>query len=691
MGQLTFIRGRPVGSRKSFNNATPRVVVKPRIENLERRLLMAVDTNDQISEAALGTVGVTIKGKTIDGPVDVDLYKFQIGAGEGVFFDLDRTSGDFDSALTLFDSAGNVLSFVDDAPAPNETAGLDSYIRFKFNTAGTYFLGASIYPNVSYNPITGLNDISATGTGKYNIQTGWWTDPNDSMSEASGFPLIGSNGHRIERITDVDLFSVHLIAGDLLTVDLDRPAESALDSFLVLFDSNGTRLIASDDDAAPGESATADSYFAFVVPTTGMYFVGVSSFLNVQYSISTGRGDVAGSSSGAYALLTTVTDPDDQVIEARTITTSGTVTDSISSPTDVDLYAFNVSAGQKVIFDVDRVANSGIDSFLRLFNGSGTVLALNDNGPNPDEGPSSQGYLAYTFAQAGTYYVGVSGALNSSYFPFSGTGDVAGSTGGYVLNVGVDTSFRIEVVYNAATTPTASQRATITEAAGRWAQVIVGELPDVGAIDDLKISVSFDTFDGVDNILGLGSPTRFRTAGGLPSEGIISLDAADLVSLETRDLLFDLVLHEMGHVLGIGGPLWVARGLVTGLGTSDPRYVGVNARSQYNALFGTTDAIPVENVGGRGSVGSHWRESVLGDELMTSGSNASNLLSVITIGSLQDLGYQVNYAAADPYTRPGTFFRADSTVNARPVVFSSQSITSTRLLDDASVDLGLLA
>ena len=45
---------------------------------------------------------------------------------------------------------------------------------------------------------------------------------------------------------------------------------------------------------------------------------------------------------------------------------------------------------------------------------------------------------------------------------------------------------------------------------------------------------------------------------------------------------------------------------------------------------------------------------MLANELMTGFvSGTPNPLSILTIGSLQDLGYRVNYAAADSYTIPG--------------------------------------
>ena len=50
--------------------------------------------------------------------------------------------------------------------------------------------------------------------------------------------------------------------------------------------------------------------------------------------------------------------------------------------------------------------------------------------------------------------------------------------------------------------------------------------------------------------------------------------------------------------------------------------------------------LPIANVGAAGSIGGHWRESVLTNELMTpSIGGGVNPLSRITAASMRDLGY----------------------------------------------------
>jgi hypothetical protein len=61
--------------------------------------------------------------------------------------------------------------------------------------------------------------------------------------------------------------------------------------------------------------------------------------------------------------------------------------------------------------------------------------------------------------------------------------------------------------------------------------------------------------------------------------------------------------------------------------------------------------VPVMNVGGAGTVNSHWRDGVLDPELMTGFLDSGfNPLSEMTVASLEDLGYTTDASGADPFT-----------------------------------------
>ena len=193
-------------------------------------------------------------------------------------------------------------------------------------------------------------------------------------------------------------------------------------------------------------------------------------------------------------------------------------------------------------------------------------------------------------------------------------------------------------------------------AAARWEQVITADIGDVvsptyGFIDDLLIDASVVNIDGVGGILGQAGPDEFRSGSWLPDHGIMQFDSADVQQMYNAGTLTNVIIHEIGHILGIG-TLWSTLGLKSG-----SNYIGPNAVAQYKLMSGNTSAtsVPLETGGGSGTAGSHWSESIFDAELMTGfAENGPMPLSTLTIGALQDIGYTVNYAAADSYYLPGS-------------------------------------
>jgi hypothetical protein len=143
-------------------------------------------------------------------------------------------------------------------------------------------------------------------------------------------------------------------------------------------------------------------------------------------------------------------------------------------------------------------------------------------------------------------------------------------------------------------------------------------------------------------------------------------DTADLGTMEANGTLRDVILHEMGHVLGLG-TLWTTKGLLTGAGLTDPFFTGAQARGKFDDIGGTGytagGKVPVENcVGipgcGAGTRDGHWRESVFSNELMTGYIDGPNPLSVVTSAQFADLGYLVNFGESDAFTVSFPLLRA---------------------------------
>jgi Leishmanolysin len=209
----------------------------------------------------------------------------------------------------------------------------------------------------------------------------------------------------------------------------------------------------------------------------------------------------------------------------------------------------------------------------------------------------------------------------------------------------------------------------------RWQEVIRGDLPDLqlqfpftcdgfelpAEIDDLIIFITTDPIDGREGILGSAGPCLIRGEGlPLPFAGRMIFDSADLLSFAEIGRLEEIVVHEMGHVLGVGS-LWGELDLLLdpaldNSGSADTSFEGERAIAEFEAIGGTDydgRKVPVENTGGEGVANGHWRESVLGNEMMTPFmSQLEGQLSRVTIASLEDIGYEVSYDFADDYSWP---------------------------------------
>ena len=71
-------------------------------------------------------------------------------------------------------------------------------------------------------------------------------------------------------------------------------------------------------------------------------------------------------------------------------------------------------------------------------------------------------------------------------------------------------------------------------------------------VDHLLNDVTSLYIGGVGSVLGSAGPDYFRSTNGLPYYGHMKFESADINDMENDGTLFDVILHEMRHVIGIG-------------------------------------------------------------------------------------------------------------------------------------------
>ncbi|HWZ26996.1 MAG TPA: leishmanolysin-related zinc metalloendopeptidase [Gemmatimonadales bacterium] len=225
----------------------------------------------------------------------------------------------------------------------------------------------------------------------------------------------------------------------------------------------------------------------------------------------------------------------------------------------------------------------------------------------------------------------------------------------------------------------ATAQAAADSASARWARIIyvAGEpIPfNIGAgacfspkttavnetVNGVVIFLVIDSIDGSGKVLAQAGPCYVRSDNRLPIAGLIEIDSSDVAFLEGQGELGEVILHEMAHILGFG-TIWDPGDLAlvadpAESGGTDPHFIGTLARGAFYGMGGLNytggAVVPVEDSGGPGTADGHWRERVFHTELMTGFLNIGvpNPLSVLTIASMGDMGYTVNYAAAQSYTQ----------------------------------------
>ena len=409
--------------------------------------------------------------------------------------------------------------------------------------------------------------------------------------------------------------------------------------------------------------------------------------------------------------LQVVLDPLDAVAELIETNNLAARNVSVVAQTSVDpdgvVSGLSALEGEQLLFRVDvppgspraltiRIGatseNQDVDLFVEAGERPTTKEGYDDCVSTKTPGSPESCQLVYP---EGTYHI-----LLDAFYAFSGV-TMTLETGDDVVPFDISLSF-------VGTLPASVQNAAAA-AASRWEELIIGDVTDVeigtpqninncvegesvsGTIDDIQIFVQVTSFTSPTTLASAG-PCAYRTFGELPVWGVIKVNQDKISQLEAEGGLVDVMVHEMGHVLGLG-TMWEQKELLrnpsVGNPGADTHFIGARARAAFDAAGGTSYVgakVPVENsTGNEGSDDGHWRESVFRTELMSPSyeSGAVKPVSAITAESFRDLGYGVDVSAADAYTLPAfapatapavapagtglTGFRGD--VRRGPVVF----------------------
>jgi len=190
----------------------------------------------------------------------------------------------------------------------------------------------------------------------------------------------------------------------------------------------------------------------------------------------------------------------------------------------------------------------------------------------------------------------------------------------------------------------------------------------IGTIDDVGVVFAVADIDGERGVLAVSRLCFVRTRERTPVLGLTVFDRADIDWLAQQGNLREVALHELAHILGIG-ITWHRGGLLRDPSELNPdadtHFAGPRAIAAFDAAGGRSYSgakVPVEN----GGDDAHWRESVLGNELMTPKARigVANPTSAITLQAFADLGYGIDASLAHSYRVPAAALIADAAAEA---------------------------
>ena len=401
---------------------------------------------------------------------DVDFYRVELAAEEGVNLSVSAVEDEeFNSYLRFFDADGNELAFNDNSSDPDNVT-TDSAIAFAPQEGGEYFIGVSSAGNFDYDEINGdtnLNFSTNTGVskGKYELEVAVAEvvaddDPDNTIDSAIASEVGKDNNSsasfadEIDSELDVDLYQLVIGEGEGVNLNISTDeSDSDLDSLIRFFDADGNELAVDDnDDANFTGSFDADSSLSLIPDAPGTYYAAVSASGNADYDPVEGRTNFSQNvvspftTVGAYELdievlaVETDSDPDNTLSEAidsgassqgtREILLSG----EIEVASDADIYQLQLDAGDGVTVDLDTAnvnfEDFELDSYLRLFDGSGNELAFdNDDDNNVAETSGTDSLITFAPEDSGEYFIGVSSSGNAEYDVVNGSNNFTPSTG----------------------------------------------------------------------------------------------------------------------------------------------------------------------------------------------------------------------------------------------------------------------
>jgi hypothetical protein len=317
--------------------------------------LTEVEPNNDLQHAQRINLPVMIDGVVESD--DYDVFRFHAEAGQTLIFDVmaTRAGSRLDSTLTILDERGAELEYIDDYYIHK-----DPYLSFDVKKTGDYFVRVA----AATEPIATLFDGGRYSS--YRLVAGAVPHMLHALpagvrrGATSDLRIAGLNLQRVDRV----------VLGDSLAEG--RVVNGGARSLTV--------RIAVPASVAPGRYPLRAFAGSFEAP------------LQIQVVVSDLEEKLAR--------------PARSRDNPQNITFPVALSGVFDQKRARDFFAFDVRAGERLVFDVDSMKLGFLDDpLVALYTPDGKLIASHDDRlqQNGDEPPNLDPYLVYTFAKAGRY------------------------------------------------------------------------------------------------------------------------------------------------------------------------------------------------------------------------------------------------------------------------------------------------
>ncbi len=325
-------------------------------------------------------------GFSADGIISVageaDYYTFTAAATGVVNFAMAAISNPaVDTILTIYNSNFVQIAQNDDSNGTN-----NSFISLNV-TAGSYYLRAT-----AFGSSTGAYRVSATPIAPAGASFGTAI----ALTAQQGSTVASYDGD-INPALEADFYTYTATATGVVNFAMAAINNSGVDTFLTIYNSpNLNAEIARNDDS----NGTLNSFISLNVNANAIYYIRATAF-------GLGTGDYQVSATAISAPINAPVATGDSFATAIPLTapqgsTVASFDGNINPALEADFYTYTATATGVVNFAMNAINNSGVDTFLTIYNSPNLNVQI---ARNDDSNGTLNSFISLPVIAGSVYYI----------------------------------------------------------------------------------------------------------------------------------------------------------------------------------------------------------------------------------------------------------------------------------------------